>query len=1020
MTTTVRATDPPHVSVVYAGISNGWAQWIEWVLAQEGWTVDDVRWRPFGHLPEVSQLQEFLAKPGRVLLVLDDWYLRFDTGRSREWAQVLREVMPRLRGRVGAVTVTTRALPDESVSLGAVTLRGVGPEEARRRLLKVVGRVPSSPYQRQDESPRYPEDPPAVANTPRRNPRFTGREDLLNELHDMLNSVNGVGVRVLLHGPPGVGKSQSAAEYARRFAGEYDVIWWVPAATKAAAREAFAGLAREMGLGEGDQLTGQIEAVRAGLEKDAKGSWLIVFDGAEDIDGIAELLPAGRGQVLITAQNTGWTRLGVQPRELPPFDRDESVAFACRRAPRLNEAQAAELASVLGDLPLVIDQSAAWIDAHPTTDIADYVRVLGGAGARDGAAEPAGGGGGGAASGVSGGAAGGAGSGPAPAPPQAPSAHRQVWERTLTGLAERSPRVHELLLLLSFFSPDMLPVRLLHSARPSDLPPRLASVVTDASSRDTALLTISELTSMRVEFGTEPQQDSTSVMSLRMHGSFRRFIRDGLTPEEERAYSATAARLLVGADPGEPESPWNWGRYAEILPHLEPSGALDSDDPDVHRLLLHCVDYLRVRGEYQDGWALARQVLERWRQVFAPTEQRVLAAAYQEARMLRGLGRYEEAEKADRELLALFAGTGVEDGIELLRAKDGLGATLMARGRYDEARGLYEEAAREAADWLGERYVPQTLQFRTNLALATGMQGHYAESCELHREVYDRRVGLLGSRARRTLQSGYYTARMLRLLGRLNEARSLQDYNVHLLRRTLDEAHRQTLLAEHNLALCLRRDGELEPAREKMREARRRLLLLSGPDHPDVLMVSLDYSMLLRVLGERTKARGLAEASAQTYADRLGALHPYAIGARNNNAMLMLDDGELEAARDLSEQSMRQLEETIGRGHVWTVGCAMNCTAAMAAAGDPESAERLGRDALTRAVAAVGDRHVLSLNLRAGLAQDLRTLGRDDEADALERRALSVLSAEYGSDHEQTVYMRSGARPYWDFEPQPT
>jgi hypothetical protein len=117
---------------------------------------------------------------------------------------------------------------------------------------------------------------------------------------------------------------------------------------------------------------------------------------------------------------------------------------------------------------------------------------------------------------------------------------------------------------------------------------------------------------------------------------------------------------------------------------------------------------------------------------------------------------------------------------------------------------------------------------------------------------------------------------------------------------------------------------------------------------------------------------------------------------------------------------MRQLEETIGRGHVWTVGCAMNCTAAMAAAGDPESAERLGRDALTRAIAALGDRHVLSLNLRAGLAQDLRTLGRDDEADSLERRALSVLSAEYGSDHEQTVYMRSGARPYWDFEPQPT
>jgi tetratricopeptide (TPR) repeat protein len=505
-----------------------------------------------------------------------------------------------------------------------------------------------------------------------------------------------------------------------------------------------------------------------------------------------------------------------------------------------------------------------------------------------------------------------------------------------------------------------------------------------------------------------------------MHRTFRRFIRDGLSADIEREYAATAARVLVAADPGEPGSAWNWQRYAEILPHLEPSGALDSEDADVRRMLLNCIDYLRVRGEYQDGWALTRRVLERWRRTFAPTERRLLAAAHQEARMLRGLGRYEEAERADRAILALFAEAGIGHGIELLRAKDGLGATLMARGRYDEARALYEEAAQNAEDWLDERYVPQTLQFRTNLALALGMQGHYEESCALHREVYDRRVGLLGSRARRTLQSGYYTARMLRLLGRLREARSLQAYNVRLLRRTLDEEHRQTLLAEHNLALCLRRDGELKQAREMMRDARKRLIVLSGADHPDVLMVSLDYAMLLRVLGEGTKARGLAETSAQAYTDRLGELHPYAIGARNNCALLLLDDGEPEEAHRLADQSMRQLEHAIGRCHVWTVGCAMNCAATLAALGDVETAARLGKEALGRAVAAVGPEHVLSANLRAGLAHDVRALGRIEEATTLEQAALTTLSASYGPDHNQTSYVRSGARPYWDFEAQPT
>ncbi|WP_235882262.1 FxSxx-COOH system tetratricopeptide repeat protein [Streptomyces apricus] len=992
-----RLAHPLPVSVVYAGVSNGWAQWIAWVLAQEGCPVGQMRWSPLSRLPDVPALQTFFAQPGRVLLVLDDWYLRFDTDRNKEWAQVLYEVMPRLHDRVGAVTVTTRALPDEAVSLGAVTLRGVGPEEARRRVLAKVGLAPRLPYTRQERGPRYPEDPPAVTNAPRRNPRFTGREDLLNEVHDLLNSGNGRGCRVLLHGPPGVGKSQAAAEYARRFAGEYDLIWWVPAATKASAREGFAGLAREVGLGEGDQLTGQIEAVQAALERDEPGRWLIIFDGAEDVDGIEALLPSGHGQVLITAQTGRWSECGAHLRELPPFDRDESVAFARRRAPRLTESQAAELAAVLGDLPLVIDQSAAWIDAHPVADITDYVRTLGTAGPAGDAAERA-------------------------ARPTAdvPPAHRQVWARTLAALAERSPAVHELLVLLTFFSPDMLPVRLLRLARPSDLPPHLAALVSEHGSWDTVLLTISDLTSMRVEFATDARQDSTSVVSLRVHRSFRDFIRDGLAPDTVREYAAAAARVLVAADPDEPGSPRNWHRYAEILPHLEPSGALESDDDDVRRMLLNCIDYLRVRGEYQDGWTLARRVLKRWRGTFEPTERRVLAVAHQEARMLRGLGRYEEAEQADRAVLTLFAEAGIEHGIALLRAQDGLGATLMARGRYDEARALYEQAARNAADWLDERYVPQTLQIRTNLALAMGMQGHYEESCTVHREVYDRRVGLLGSQARRTLQSGYYTARMLRLLGRLSEARSLQAYNVHLLRRTLDRAHRQTLLAEHNLALCLRRDGELEQARQTLRYARKRLVVLSGTDHPDVLMVSLDYAMLLRVLGERTKARGLAVTSAQAYADRLGELHPHAIGARNNSALLLLDDGEAEAARRLAEESTRQMEDAIGRGHVWTMGCAMNCAAALAAVGDVEAAERLGRDALARAVTAVGPDHVLAANLRAGLAQDLRTLRRGEEADALEQQALRTLVASRGADHQQTLYMRSGQRPYWDFEPQPT
>lgn len=982
---------PPHVTVVFAGTSHSWAKWIESELARAGCEVSLVRWDPLRRAPAVSAITDFLQAPGKVLLVLADWYLRFDTGRSRQWADVLRQVMPAYRDRIGTVSVTTRPLPPEAVTLGAATLRGVGPEEARHRLLSAVGVAAGQPVSL-ERALRFPEYPPAVDNSPDRNAKFTGREELLAQLHDAL-AEDDSGTRVVLYGPPGVGKTQVAAEYTRRFAGGYDLVWWVHAGTKAGAREAFAGLAAEVGLGDGDQLAGQIEAVRRALEADRSGRWLIVFDSADDPAALAGLLPKGRGHVLITAHSADWMEQGAQPIELGSFERDESIAFACRRCLRLTEEQAGELGETLQDLPLLIDQITAWIDANKALDIPDYLQNLKHGDPNDFGVVQS---------------------------PDAPPAFQVGWAITLGSLERHKPDVYELLTLLAFFSPDVVPVWLLRSARARDLPPHLARLVGDTSSWNAALRTISEVTSMRLDYDTDPRRDTVSVATLRMHRIFHRFVRSNLPPEAIRRNAAIAANVLVASDPREPGSPLHWTRYAELLPHLEPSGALDSQDEDVRELVLNCIEYLRTRGEYQDGWALARTVLDRWREAYGPTERAVLVAAHQEADMLCRLARYEEAETAGRAILDRLTAVPGARGIEVLRAKNGLGGTLLARAKYAEAQELYQEAAQNATDWLGSSQVPRTLEIRSNLALALGLRGRYRESYDLHRALFDDRVGLMGPRDQRTLNSGLNTAWMLRLLGELREARGLADHNAQLHRQVLDRNHTQTLQAEHNLALCLRRDGNQDSAEALMRSVRDRLIRRRGSTHPEALHVSMDYAMLLRAIGNPHTARALAEETAETYAATLGAMHPYAIGARNNCALMELDEGRTESALRGTRKSMEELDRTIGRDHVWAVGAALNCAAALAAGGAVEEAAALGRDAIGRAAEAVGARHVLALNLMAGLAQDLHRLGETEEAAELERQAREALEAAYGPRHRQVEYMRSGQRPYWDFEPQLT
>ncbi|MFP1626646.1 FxSxx-COOH system tetratricopeptide repeat protein [Streptomyces sp. 5K101] len=989
--------DSDHITVVFAGQSESWARWVEGELETAGFRTGLVRWDPLRRPPEDSALTDLLAAPGRVLLVLDDWYLRFDAGRYRAWADVLRQVVPAHRAQITAVSVTAHRLPEAARELNPVRLHGVGREEAKQRLLAACGvAVDRGEGVDLDRGLRFPDEPPPVSNLERRNRRFTGRRQTLEQLQRMLAAQTAdapadAPAVVALHGSGGIGKTEVAREYAHRYAGEYDTVWWVRSHTPLLAREDFAALAAELGIRDGGELRGLITAAQQALAR-SRRRWLIVYDGAEDPESIAELLPRGRGHVLITTHSTSWSAHGAELVALPLFDREESVAFACRRAPRITEEEADELADEVGDVPMLIDQMTAWLEMHPLIPVRQYLEIL-----REGDLN----------------VLGVVPSGDDPKPFQA------VWSTTLNTLREEAPHTHELLKLLAHFSADVVPVKLLQSARSSDLPEHLAALVAEPSNWNSALRTLSETTSMWLEYETGPHDDILTVGTLRMHRLFHRFVRDTLPARDRRTASATACRVLVAADPREPAAPRHWQRYADLIPHLESSGALESTDEDVRRLVLNCVEYLRMRGEYAVGWSIAHKALEHWRSASGPTDRTVLVATHQYANMLRRLGRYAEAEDVGRDILARLSDEPGAQGIEILRAMNGLGGTLMALAKYDEARDLYETATARAVELLGDRNVPRTLALRSNLALAVALQGHYKDSLARHQEILEARVGLLGTRNAYTLLSALHTAWMLRLLGRYREALVIQERNTALHSQVLDREHSQTLLAQHNLALCKRRDGNLPFARSLMRKVRERMTARRGAAHPETLLVSADYAMLLRDAGELDEARRIAESTARLYAGQLGDAHPYAVGARDNCGIILRTMGDHRAALAIAEESMAAMERALSPDHLWSMGCAMNTASARAAAGDADGAVELGRDAVARAVARVGDDHVLTVNLKAGLALDLRATGRGGEAEEAGEQALRVLADALGENHPQVRYMRAGERPFWDFEPQP-
>ena len=199
---------------------------------------------------------------------------------------------------------------------------------------------------------------PRVWNIPARNPGFTGRGELLARVREQLLAGDKAVVQAL-RGMGGVGKTQLAAEYAHRFAGSYDLAWWINAEQGGLIGDQVAALGLALGCVQPGAGT---EAVRAAVlaELRHRGRWLLVFDNAEDPANVAPWLPGGGGHVLITSRQRGWDEVAA-PVEVDVLARAESVAILQARVIVLSGADADRLAAELGDLPLAIAQAAGFM-----------------------------------------------------------------------------------------------------------------------------------------------------------------------------------------------------------------------------------------------------------------------------------------------------------------------------------------------------------------------------------------------------------------------------------------------------------------------------------------------------------------------------------------------------------------------------------------------------------------------------------------------------------------------------------
>ncbi|MFD0026303.1 FxSxx-COOH system tetratricopeptide repeat protein [Streptomyces sp. NPDC058382] len=943
---TTRPGPPPSdattLTLSFADSDRAWAAWTADRLERRGLTVRQQRWDPPADVPLEDSLRQLARSGGRVLLLLSHRYVQLGDRSREEWDRALRRAVAPDPGRFAAVWFTPLAPLRGAVSLlDPVELYGTGPQEAERRLLLRLG-LSTDPLPGAADGPglRHPARTPEVwGGVPRRNTRFTGREEPLSDMYEAFHAGGPGGATVTLSGMPGVGKTQLAAEYVHRFGFEYDVVWWVPADRRTHCRQKLAELAPELHLSTGPEYGERLRAVHEALRRgEPYGRWLVVLDGADEPDQIRDLVPAGPGHVLITSRSTGEEERGVRVG-VAAYRREESVGFIRRRAPRLTPAEADRLAEVLEDLPLLLDQTAGWLNGSDLP-VEEYLRLLENPHREDVFRVSV----------------------------DYPLAFLTGWSIQLNQLRETSPDSYELLRLCAFFAPGSIPVRLLDGAGLPGLP-------VDDAGRAGVVRHLVDRSVVRLEADPGPLATGDDE-ALQIHRMVHQYVRGDIAADDRPVYREAARRALAAADPGDPADIHHWLAYAALTPHLKWAEVLESDDPQVQRLVLNCLRYMYLSGEYGSGVRFAAPAMESWQTLLGPAHPRIWDLRHHYANLLRALGDYRTSEGVERTTAEFLAAERGELDPDHLRAAGGLAADLRGLGRYREALDLSVSIRDRDRQLLGPDD-PRTLNAENNLAVSLRLLGRYAQALERDEFTLERRRSVLPPQSPVTLYSEINRAMDLRLLGRDREAEIALRETVGRHLRWMGGNNPQTLRAQYHLTLCqyaLEGARSALPALTATRDSSVRLL---GEHDPLTLLITTAAAGAEREAGDHRRALRLHEQVVDGYRRMLGERHPYTVGTQGNLGLMRWTLGDRDHGYDEIERARTRMSWAVGESHPWTIGCALNAVLMRARTGRPGAAVELGRANWERANAELGSRHPLSVDCYAAIA----TVPTDAEPD---------------------------------------
>jgi tetratricopeptide (TPR) repeat protein len=684
----------------------------------------------------------------------------------------------------------------------------------------------------------------------RRNPFFTGREDALAVLHDRLHRGGAAALTQAqaISGLGGIGKTQTALEYAYRYRDDYQVVLWVKADTVEALTSDFMVIANLLNVAEqgASDLNQVMSAVRYWLEQNTH--WLLIMDNVESMDLVYDFLPKGNmGHVLLTtrAQAVGTIANSI---ELKKMGKTESSLLLLRRAKLLalnnllnqageeDQSQAEAINTDLDGLPLALDQAGAYIE-ETRCSLSEYLDIY-------------------------------------------RTRRRELLQRrgrfstdhpdsvastlslSIQKVEQINPAAADLLRLCAYLDPDAIPEEILTEGA-SDLGPLLGPVAADA-------LLLNEAMQLLLQFSLLKR--NPTMKTLTIHRLVQAILLESMDEHAQRVWAERTVHAVNHIFPyiggfGEPLD-------LRYLPHAQLSTKLivqwEMRFLEAGQLLAKMGWYLREVGlgdsqTEEEAELPLLQALEIHEQLLGPEHLDVARSLDSLAFLYRNQGKYDEAEQLHQRAFVIKEKLLGPEDKSIANSCNNLALIYSSQGKYSEAEQLYQRAL-AILEQKPESEVSYALPMCLhNLAWVYQNQEKYAQAELLHQRALTFREKILGPEDLEVAWSLDQLATFYENQGKYAEAEQLYQRALMIYKSELGPKHREVGHILSRLANIYSYQSRFEQAELLYQEALTIAENLPSPRPRDIADVQLALALNSSNQGNYEQAESHLEQAVVVY-----------------------------------------------------------------------------------------------------------------------------------------------------------